>query len=113
MEDGLLTFADKRLLATDRRLRQTVMMMLVPIFLLGVANFAMHKAVLASGHPLLRTSAWFAAALGGKASLLTEFAVLLAAMFLADKGYPGVVWAYAAYSGLNAVAAWLIVSRRM
>jgi len=88
-------------------------MLLVPIFLLGVANFAMHKAVLASGHPMLRSSGWFAAALGGRASLATEFAVLLAALFLADKGYPGVAWAYAAYSGLNAVAAWLILSRRL
>lgn len=88
-------------------------MLLVPIFLLGVANFAMHKAVLASGHPLLRSSPWFTAALGGKASLVTEFVVLLAAMFLAGKGYPGVAWAYAAYSGLNAVAAWLILSRRV
>lgn len=88
-------------------------MVLVFIFLLGIANFAMHKAVLASGHPLLRSSAWFMAALGGKASLAIEFVVLLAALFLADKGYPGVVWAYAAYSGLNAVAAWLILSRQV
>jgi hypothetical protein len=100
-------------LAIDQRLRQTVIMVLVPIFLLGIANFAMHRAVLASGHPLLRSSAWFVAALGGRASLLTEFVVLLAAMFLADKGYPGVAWAYAAYSGLNAVAAWMILTRRV
>lgn len=94
-------------------MRHYAAMLLVPIFLLGIANFAMHKAVLASGHPLLRSSAWFMAALGGKASLVTEFVVLLAALFLADKGYPGVAWAYAAYSGLNAVAAWLILSRRV
>ena len=94
-------------------MRHNGIMLLVPIFLLGIANFAMHKAVLSSGHPLLGSTAWFTAALGGKASLLTEFVVLLAALFLADKGYPGVGWAYAAYSGLNAVAAWLILSRRL
>lgn len=88
-------------------------MLLVPIFLLGIANFAMHKAVLASGHPLLRSSAWFTAALGGRASLVTEFVVLVAALLLAEKGYAGVGWAYAAYSGLNAVAAWMILSRRV
>lgn len=104
---------DERHFATDERLRHNGTMLLVPIFLLGIANFAMHKAVLASGHPLLSSSAWFTAALGGKASLVTEFVVLLAAMFLADKGYPGVGWAYAAYSGLNAVAAWMILSRRV
>lgn len=105
--------ADQRHFATDERMLQYAGMLLVPIFLLGIANFAMHRAVLASGHPMLRSTAWFTAALGGRASLVTEFVVLLAAMFLADEGYPGIAWAYAAYSGLNAVAAWLILSRRV
>ena len=38
--------------------------------------------------------------------------VLLSAMLLAANGWPGLVWGYAAYSALNAFAAWLILSGR-
>ncbi|MEL7444753.1 MAG: hypothetical protein AAGK02_02950 [Pseudomonadota bacterium] len=83
------------------------------IFLLGIANFALHKAVLESGHPFLGQMPWFVSILGGRLTLVTEFLVLLAAMMLAANGWPGLVWAYLAYSGLNAVAAWLILSDRV
>lgn len=83
------------------------------IFLLGICNFALHKAVLESGHPLIGQMPWFVHMLGGKLTLATEFLVLLAAMLLAASGWSGLAWAYLAYSALNAVAAWLILSGRV
>jgi hypothetical protein len=88
-------------------------MALVLIFLLGVGNFAMHRAVLGSGHPLLGRSPWFIHMLGGRVTLATEFLLLLAAMLLQNEGWDWVLWAYLAYSILNAFAAWLILTRRV
>ena len=88
-------------------------MVIALIFLLGIANFALHKAVLESNHPLLGQMPWFVHMLGGRATLVTEFFVLLAALLLAANGWPGLVWAYLAYSALNAIAAWLILSGRI
>ena len=82
-------------------------------FLLGVLNFGLHKAVLESGHPLLGQKLWFVHMLGGRGSLAVEFLLLLGAMLLAGSGSPGWAWAYAGYSLLNAVAAWLILTRRV
>lgn len=82
-------------------------------FLLGVLNFGLHKAVLESGHPMLGRMRWFAHRLGGRGSLVVEFLVLLGAMLLAGTGSAGWAWAYAGYSLLNAVAAWLILTRRI
>lgn len=83
------------------------------IFLLGIANFALHAAVLKSGHKLLGQMPGLVAALGGRLTLLAEFLVLLAAMLFAANGWTGPAWAYAAYSALNAISAWLILSGRI
>lgn len=83
------------------------------IFLLGIGNFAMHKAVLESGHPLLGKMPWFVHMLGGKVTLATEFLLLLAAMLLTWQGWPALAWLYLAYTLLNAVSAWLILSGRV
>ena len=83
------------------------------IFLLGIGNFALHKAVLESGHPLLGKMPWFVHMLGGRLTLATEFLVLLAAMLLTANGWAGLAWLYLAYTGLNAIAAWLILSGRV
>jgi hypothetical protein len=88
-------------------------MAIVLIFLLGVGNFAMHKAVLESGHPLLGHVPWFMHLLGGRAGLITEFLLLLAALLLVAEGYSAWGWAYFGYSALNGVAAWLILTRRV
>lgn len=88
-------------------------MAIIVIFLLGIGNFALHKAVLESGHPLLGRMPWFVHMLGGRITMLTEFLVLLAALLLAANGWPGLAWAYAIYSALNAVSAWLILSDRI
>lgn len=82
-------------------------------FLLGVGNFALHKAVLESAHPLLGRMPWFVHMLGGRGSLVAEFLILLGAMLLVGTGSTGWAWAYFGYTGLNAVAAWLILTRRV
>lgn len=77
-------------------------MPLALLFALGIANFAIHKAVLDSGHPMLDALPRFYRASAGRASLVFEFLVLLAAMLLAGNGWTGAVWAYLVYSALNA-----------
>ena len=52
-------------------------------------------------------------ALGGRGSLLVEFVVLLGAMLLVGSGYSGWAWTYGGYTLLNALAAWLIITRRV
>jgi hypothetical protein len=81
-------------------------------FLLGVVNFAFHKAVLESGHPLLGRMP-FMNMLGPRASLGAEFVVLLGAMLLAGSGNPAWAWAYLGYTMVNGIAAWLILTRRV
>ena len=83
------------------------------LFMLGIANFAMHKAVLESGHPMVeRTTVWFGL-MGGKLGFAIEFIVLLGAMRMVDAGMQGWAWAYLAYSLLNGASAWLILSGRV
>lgn len=89
------------------------MLPLIAIFVLGVANFAMHKAVLESGHPLVGQMPWSVHRLGGRVTLTVEFLVLLGAMLLVGAGFTGWGWAYLGYTMLNALAAWLILTRRI
>ncbi len=88
-------------------------MALIIAFFLGIANFAAHKAVLESGHPLLGQVPWFFHGLGGRFSLLVEFVMLLGSMLMIAGGSNGWAWFYAAYSGFNALSAWLIVTGRV
>lgn len=88
-------------------------MAIIILFLLGVANFTMHRAVLESGHPLLGQVPWFYHLLGGRFSLLVEFLMLLGAMLMVDSGMTGWGWGYAIYSVLNGFSAWLILSDRV
>lgn len=88
-------------------------MAIILTFLLGIGNFAMHKAVLESRHPLLGQVPWFFHMLGGRFSLIVEFAMLLGAMLFIEAGASGWAWGYAAYSLLNGLSAWLILSGRV
>lgn len=88
-------------------------MAIVAIFLLGIGNFAMHKAVLESGHPLLGQMPRYFHMLGGRFSLLVEFLMLLGSMLMASQGSIAWAWGYAAYSMGNGVSAWLILTRRV
>ena len=87
-------------------------MALVLTFLLGIGNFAMHKAVLESRHPMLAQLPWFGV-MGGRFSLAVEFMLLIGALLLAASGHSAWGWAYLAYSALNGISAWLILSRRV
>jgi hypothetical protein len=88
-------------------------MAIILTFFLGIANFAMHKAVLESGHPLLGQVPWFFHMLNGRFSLIVEFLMLLGAMLFIDNGAWGWAWAYAGYSLLNGVSAWIILSGKV
>lgn len=88
-------------------------MAILTLFLLGVANFALHKAVLESRHPLLDQLPRILRGSGGWFGLAFEFFLLLGAMHQAGQGSTGWVWAYTAYSALNAGSAWLILTRRV
>jgi len=88
-------------------------MAILMLFLLGIANFAMHKAVLESGHPLLSQVPWFVHLLGGRASMAVEFVMLLGAMLMVDSGASGWAWGYGAYTVVNGLSAWLILSGRV
>lgn len=85
----------------------------VIIFLLGIVNFAINRAVFESGHPLLARLPAASQTLGRRAALGSEFAVLFFALLLSVRGWPGYAWGYAAYTAFNAGAAWLILSRRI
>jgi len=86
---------------------------LILVFLLGVGNFAMHQAVLHSGHPLLGRMPWFFHMLGGRMSLLVEFLMLLASMLMVGQGAMGWAWGYGLYTAANEFSAWLILDRRV
>ena len=88
-------------------------MPIVIVFLMGVANFAMHRAVQDSGHPMLSAMPGFTGKAGRRGLLAFEFAVLLAAMLLAVNVGPGWALAYALYTVANGLAAWLILSHRI
>jgi len=71
-----------------------------------------HRAVLESGHPLVEAMPRGFQLLGGRMSLVVEFALLLGAMWMVSAGATGWALAYLCYSAVNAVAAWLILSGR-
>lgn len=83
------------------------------ILVLGVANFALHRAVLDSGHPIVEQVPGFIHRFGGRLTLAAEFAVLLVALLLAANGWPELAWAYLAYSVLNGLSAWLVLTERI
>jgi hypothetical protein len=88
-------------------------MALVIVFLLGIANFAAHRAALSRGAALLGRLPPALRPLCGGASLLVEFILLAISMAMAARGVGGWVWGYGFYTGGNALAAWLILSGRL
>ena len=88
-------------------------MVLALLFALGVANFAIHKAVLESGHPFLDSLPRLFRRGGGRMSLFFEFMVLLAAMLMTSNGWPGTAVLYLIYSLLNFVTGWMLLDGRI
>lgn len=89
------------------------MLAILALFLLGIANFAMHKAVLESGHPAVGQLPETIRRFGGRVTLAAEFVLLLGAMLLVAADFGGWGWAYLAYTILNGTAAWLILGGRI
>jgi hypothetical protein len=112
-DEGCAAAGEQPLAIDQQHPHVTDCMALILMFLLGVGNFAMHKAVLESRHPLLGHVPWFVHLLGGRVSLAAEFLLLLAALLLVAYGSTNWGWGYLGYSLLNGVAAWLILSRRI
>lgn len=88
-------------------------MPIILTFLLGIGNFALHKAVLESRHRLIEQMPQLLRAMGGRASFVAEFALLLGALALVPYGYTGWGLVYFAYTMLNGLSAWLILTRRI
>lgn len=88
-------------------------MAVIVTFLLGMGNFAWHRAVIESGHRMVTGIAPEALKLMRISSLALEFIVLCGALYAANIGHTHWLWAYLAYSLINGGAAWLIVSRRI
>ncbi len=90
------------------------MVALILCFLLGIGNFAAHKAVLESGHPFVRDAKYyFGRHFGQNTSYILEFVALSAAMIFAFAGSTIVLIAYLTYSLANMIAAWLLLSGRV
>jgi hypothetical protein len=51
--------------------------------------------------------------LGGRFGLAIEFLMLLGAMLMVDSGALGWAWGYGAYSLINGLSAWLILSGKV
>lgn len=85
----------------------------VIIFLLGIANFAVGRAVFERGHPLFARLPQISQTLGRGAALVSEFAVLFFALLLSVEGWPVYAFAYAAYTAVNGLAAWLMLSGKL
>lgn len=88
-------------------------MLLTVCFLLGVANFCMHKAVAESGHPFVEeTKRYFGRHFGPYGSYAIELALLIGAMWLANADSLAVSLLYAAYTAVNGVATWVLLSNK-
>jgi hypothetical protein len=88
-------------------------MVLIFCFLMGVANFAMHKAVAESGHPFVEDAKlYFGSHFGRSASYAIELLMLIGAMWFAYEGSLFVALIYWGYTGMNALATWLLLSGR-
>ncbi len=86
---------------------------LIVCFILGVANFCMHKAVAESGHPFVEESKrYFSRHFGPYGSYAIELALLIGAMWLANAGSLAVSLLYAAYTAVNGVATWMLLSNK-
>jgi hypothetical protein len=89
-------------------------MYLIACFFMGVGNFAMHKAVVESGHPFVEdTKRYFGRHFGRSGSYILEFALLTGAMLMAYGGSGWFAAIYLGYTLSNALSAWLLLSGKI
>ena len=90
------------------------MLYLIICFVLGVANFALHKAVVESRHPFVEdTKLYFGRHFGRSGSYVIEFVMLAAAMIFAASGSWVIVIFYTIYTLLNMLAAYLLLNGKV
>ena len=88
-------------------------MLLIFCFFMGIANFAMHKAVSESRHPFVEeTKRYFSPRFSPYGSYAIELALLMGALWFANGGSWAVSLTYGVYTGINAVATWMLLSGR-
>lgn len=86
-------------------------MLLIACFFLGIGNFAMHKAVVESGHPFVEDAKkYFGRYFGSNGSYAVEFLILTGSMLMAFAGSGWIVLVYGLYTSCNALSAWLLLS---
>ena len=88
-------------------------MALIVVFLLGMGNFACHRAVIESGHRMITDMPPRTLQVARISSLVFEFALLCGAIYAARSGALHWIWLYAGYFCINAAAAWSVVTRRI
>lgn len=77
----------------------------------GDCQFFMHRAVAESGHPFVEdTKRYFSAHFGPYGSYAIELALLIGALWLANEGSLTISLLYAAYTAINGVATWWLLS---
>lgn len=85
---------------------------LIICFILGVTNFACHKAVMKSGHPFVEdTKTYFGKHFGKYGGYSIEFLILLAALIYSNSLI--LTFIYIAYSGLNMVTAYMLINGKI
>ena len=83
------------------------------IFLAGVANFAMHRALMESRDPIVRAAVVpVQRAMGRYTSYAAEFALLLIALSFAATWPNGTLLLYGLYTGINTLVFAALTSRR-
>lgn len=85
---------------------------LILCFILGIANFACHKAVMKSGHPFVEdTKLYFGNHFGKYGGYTIEFIILLGALIYYESLF--LVLIYLAYSSLNFTTAYLLINHKI
>lgn len=88
-------------------------MAMIFAFLLGIGNFALHRAVFESGHIMLAGMSARNFQLARIVSMILELGLLILALHASFAGELGWAGLYLAYSLLNALGAWLMLSKRI
>jgi uncharacterized membrane protein YecN with MAPEG domain len=89
-------------------------MVLIICFLLGIVNFALHRAVVESGHPFVEdTKKYFGRFFGSYSSYIIEFIILIGVLLLASSGPWIVALVYFCYSVINILAAWMLLTEQI
>ena len=83
------------------------------IFFAGIANFAMHRAALESGHPLIEQSRdRFRKYLGPHSNYIIEYLFLVSAMLFAAEGSVMALSFYILYTLMNISSAWFLLKEK-